>query len=462
MGKKKTTYGVFGLGISGQAAIRFLHGQGKQVFAWDDKGKPDDAPILEGVAYLPFEAWPWEEMDRLVLSPGVPLTHPKPHAVVEHARAAGCVITGDVSLFMQANPQARYVAISGTNGKSTTASLLFHLLQEAGIPSQLGGNIGVPACALAPPAEAEVVVLELSSYQLDLLGKERFDMSMLLNITPDHLDRHGDMEGYCRAKSRLFSYQTPGDVAIVATDDEYTRAIAAEVEQGDAALVRVSGYGAEKVDVVVKEGEVLVQHPAMAEGAYPFAPSAALAGVHARQNVAAAWVAGALLGVAPEVMQKGVASFEGLPHRMQHVARVGGVTFVNDSKATNAEAARYALQSFEDIYWIAGGRAKAEGALPLLPYLQHVRHVALIGEAANAFAQVLEPHVDTECCVDLDAALALSVEKARQGQAAGQKPVVLLSPACASFDQFPNFAARGEAFCTWVQQYASQTKDGSR
>jgi UDP-N-acetylmuramoylalanine--D-glutamate ligase len=353
--------------------------------------------------------------------------------VVEHARKHNCPIIGEVELLQQQCPKATYVGITGTNGKSTTTALIGHILEMAGKNVQVGGNLGVPALALEPLGKDGIYVLEMSSYQLDLLDKTRFDVALLLNITPDHLDRHGTMENYIAAKMRIFEGAT-----------HQIRGVSLEHSPEKSSLPGLSGQSI----------EADMDHPNKSGGdgggvgeLLPLPPT--LAGTHNLQNAMAAQAACQTLGVADEIITQATQTFPGLPHRMQWLGEIEGVTFVNDSKATNAEATANALRTYDDIYWILGGKAKAGGIESLEPFFSKICGAYLIGEAQEEFAKTLELHkVPHQRCNILGAAFTQATTQALQAK----KGVVLLSPACASFDQFPNFMVRGEAFCQLVEE----------
>jgi len=435
---------IFGLGSSGLATCAALAAGGARVVAWDDQAAKIADAKAKGYATEDLRALDWGAVAALVLAPGVPLTHPKPHWAGELARTHRVEVIGDIELFCRerrANaPGAPFVAITGTNGKSTTTALLAHVLKSAGRDVQVGGNLGTPILSLAPPAANRTHVIECSSFQIDLAPSLDPTVGILLNLTPDHLDRHGTMENYAAIKERL----TAGaEFAVIGVDDEFCRAIANRL---DRAGKRVVGISVDKklADGIFLEGERIVQ----AEGGKPIfslslAGIGSLRGTHNAQNAAAAFAAARALGVEPAKIAAALKTFPGLAHRMEEVGRKGAILFVNDSKATNADAAARALASFSDIFWIAGGRAKEGGLSGLEPFYPRIRKAYLIGEAAEAFAKQLEatPHV---VAGTLDRAVGMAKSDAEVAKLA--HPVVLLSPACASYDQFPNFEVRGDRF----------------
>jgi len=439
------TAAVLGLGRSGRSACRALRASGARVWAWDDApARRAEAADLD-VAIVDLAICNWGRVDRLVLSPGIPLHHPRPHRAVGRAREAGVAVIGDLELLVENQPQRRIVGITGTNGKSTTTSLVGALLREAGIGAQLGGNMGLPVLDLWPKPVDDIYVLELSSYQLELTEHLSCKVAVILNLSADHLDRHGGMDGYLRAKRRILRNQQANDCAVIGIDDAYGLALFDQLESaGGRRLLPIAVGRSLAGGIYVLDGQLYDALDRVAEPVVDLQPIASLRGAHNWQNAAAAYGVARALGVAPEVAAAGLRRFEGLAHRMELVATLAGVQFVNDSKATNPEAAARALASFERIYWIAGGRPKKASLDPLLPWLDRVRHVYLIGEAAALFAETLSARVPCTRSGDLARAVAQAAAAAR---AERDRPgVVLLSPACASFDQFTDFEARGEAF----------------
>jgi UDP-N-acetylmuramoylalanine--D-glutamate ligase len=386
----------------------------------------------------------WANFAALILTPGVPLTHPEPHWTVLAAQAAGVEVIGDVELFCRERkthaPDAPFIAITGTNGKSTTTALVAHLMREAGFDTQMGGNIGTAILSLDPPAAGRVHVIEMSSYQIDLTPSLDPSVGILLNVTPDHIDRHGTIEHYAAVKERLVAGVQPGGTAIIGVDDDWCRAAADRVEQSGKRVVRVSVEHLLADGLTINGSRIMRNETVVAD----IAGIGSLRGLHNAQNAACAAAAVLATGVSAEALQKGLRSFPGLAHRMEQVGRKATTLFVNDSKATNADAAAKALSSFPDVFWIAGGKAKEGGIVSLAEYFPRIRKAYLIGEAANDFARTLEGRVSYEISVSLDVAV---VNAARDAAEAGlAEAVVLLSPACASFDQFKNFEIRGDRF----------------
>jgi UDP-N-acetylmuramoylalanine--D-glutamate ligase len=449
---------LFGLGGSGLSTARALVAGGAEVAAWDDSSAARERAEAAGVALVDLAHADWRGFRVFVLAPGVPLTHPEPHWTVNLADDAGVPIIGDVELFARERgaraPGAPFVAITGTNGKSTTTALIAHVLKEAGREVAMGGNIGVPVLDLPPPAAGRIHVVECSSYQIDLAPSLEPSVGLLINITPDHLDRHGDLARYAAIKERLVAQ---AEVALVGVDDEPCREIYARLNAraGMARLIAVSGAESPLADVWVSEHRVMARGEAAP--AADLAGARALRGAHNGQNAAFAYAAARVLGVERERIARAFETFPGLAHRMEEVGRLDRVLFINDSKATNADAAEKALLTFHDIYWILGGRPKAGGVESLRPLFPRVAKAYLIGEASDEFAHSLDGAVPFELCGTLSAAIEAAAHDAARSTA--REPTVLLSPACASFDQFANFEARGDAFrahvAKWLQERAA-------
>jgi UDP-N-acetylmuramoylalanine--D-glutamate ligase len=437
---------VFGLGRSGIATCAALKAGGANVVAFDDQAAGCDTAKAKNFDVRDLHDIDWNDLAALVLAPGVPLTHPEPHWTVKLAQQADVEIIGDIELFCRERRAhaegSPFAAITGTNGKSTTTALLAHVVASAGRDAQVGGNLGTPILELAPPAKNRVHVIECSSYQIDLAPTLDPTVGILLNLTPDHLDRHGTMEHYAAVKERLVA---KADTAVIAVEDEYTRAIAQRLEQAGRNVVRVSSQefvspgffldGTSIVHASEKDAEVIAD----------LAGIGSLRGRHNAQNAAAVIAAALTLGLSPEEIRKGLFTFPGLAHRMEEIGHKGKVLFMNDSKATNADSTEKALSSFPGgIFWIVGGKAKEGGIAPLKPFFSRIAHAYLIGESTEPFAATLEGAVPYSRCGTLDAAVAKATEDAEKSKE--NQPVVLLSPACASFDQFRNFEVRGERF----------------
>ena len=440
---------LFGLGGSGLATALALAAGGADVTAWDDSAASVENASSAGIRTGDLRALDWTGIDALVLSPGVPLTHPKPHWSAELARAAGVEVIGDVELFVRERrthaPDCPFVAITGTNGKSTTTALIAHILKSSGRDTQLGGNIGTAVLTLDPPKAGRFYVVECSSYQIDLAPTLNPSAGILLNLTPDHLDRHGSMQHYADVKERLVAGST---TAVVGVDDTFCERIADRVERAGTKVVRISKRNV-LADGIYAEGARLVLAQAGATRTIAdLSPIQTLRGSHNAQNAAAAVAACLAVGVSEDDIRAGLASFPGLKHRMQPVGRKGEALFVNDSKATNADAAAPALSSFDRIYWIAGGVPKEGGISTLGTFFPKIAKAYLIGEAAPAFAATLGESVPFEMAGTLERAVQ---DAAADAEKDGNGPVaVLLSPACASFDQYKNFEVRGDAFVKHV------------
>ncbi len=449
---KHKDVGVFGLARSGMASIASLKAGGAHVYAWDDKDETRREASRLGAVIVPFADWPWDRLKALVLSPGVPLTHPRPHPIVERARAAGVEVIGDMELFareMAADPavpgRTPVIAITGTNGKSTTTALIGHILGAAGFDAQVGGNIGKAVLELDPPGPRMVYVLELSSYQIDLAPGLVPDVAVLSNVTPDHIDRHGSLENYAAVKARLLAQTSKAGLIVIGVDDALTSAIfTRHVSNGGPAAIPVSVGKVLGRGVFVVDGTLYDAQGQRATKVMDLAAAGHLPGAHNWQNAALAYAATKPYVKDGRAIAQAIADFPGLAHRMEEVGRIGPVRFVNDSKATNADAAARALACYPDIFWIAGGKAKDGGIESLRSFFPRIRKAYLIGDAAAAFAATLDGGVPHQQSGTLDVAVrAAAADAAQSGLPA---PVVLLSPACASFDQFKDFEQRGDAF----------------
>jgi UDP-N-acetylmuramoylalanine--D-glutamate ligase len=439
------TVAVLGLARSGRAAALALHQAGANVLAWDDAGTARSAAQADGIPIIDLATIEWRGVAALVLSPGIPHSFPAPHAIVSRARDAGCPVIGDIELLVRAQRDCRYVGITGTNGKSTTTALIGHILAAAGTRAQIGGNLGTPVLTLAPLGADGVYVLEMSSYQLELTPSAVFDVAVLLNVSPDHLDRHGGMAGYIAAKRRIFERQTQRHVAVVGVDDADARAVAQDIAARSAVRLRpISGEQPVAGGVYVVDGVLIDDSDERRTPVMDLTQVASLPGRHNAQNAAAAYAVTRALGLDGAVIATAIASFPGLAHRQERIAEIDGIVFINDSKATNADAAARALGCYSAIYWIAGGVAKAGGIAELSGFFARIRHAYLIGEAAPSFAETLGGAVPHSLVGDLARAVGAAFADAKQDGIAGA--VVLLSPACASFDQYPNFEARGADF----------------
>ena len=452
---------VMGLARSGLAAAHALAAGGAEVRAWDDNEASRTAAADAGVGISDLSAPEnWTGVETLVLSPGIPHTHPSPHVSATRARAAGAEIIGDIELLARSRDGTGYVAITGTNGKSTTTALIGHILRQAGRKVEIGGNLGIPVAEFDSPGEDGFYVLEMSSYQLELTPSLSCDIAVLINISADHLDRHGGMAGYVAAKSRVFDGQPSGATAVVGLDGDESRRIHDDLASRSGETgVRVIGISASKRvpgGVYAVDGVLYDDTAGQDENIMSLGGIETLPGVHNFQNVAAAYAAMHAIRLKSRTIKDGIRSFPGLAHRQQLVAKIDGIKYINDSKATNAEAAARALACYDEVYWIAGGRAKEGGLSVLTPYLPRIRHAFLIGEAAERMAAELRSRVETTISGDLEHAVRDArdavLHEGRKGA------VILLSPACASFDQYRDFEERGIEF----QSLVANLPGGSR
>ena len=448
---------VFGLGRSGLATARALMAGGAEVCAWDDSPERRDEAEEAGINLADLYSADWTKMAALILSPGVPLTHPEPHWVVRMARAESCEVIGDVELFAREGLPNPIAAITGTNGKSTTTALTGHVLENCGHAVATGGNLGTPVLELPRLPDDGIYVIEMSSYQIDLTPSLNPDVGVLLNLSPDHIDRHGDMAGYVGVKRDMLERQDPDRVSVVGVDDEDSFGIYNKLKAaGRQNMVPVSVSSpandiALQDGFVVKDAVVSRQQSGEAEALVDLSGAANLIGVHNWQNAAAALATASALGCPPHDAAAALLSFPGLAHRMEYVGRIGNIRFINDSKATNAEATARALACFDRIIWIAGGRPKDGGIESLRPDFHRVAYAYLIGEAEDEFAATLDGAVPYTRAGTLEQAVTLAAERAAEEAAclngdAMPDTAVLLSPAAASFDQFANFELRGNRF----------------
>ncbi len=446
---------LFGLGGSGLATAKALQAGGAEVTAYDDNPDSVTKASEAGLLTADLRTIDWSAQAALVLAPGVPLTHPKPHWSVDLARTAGVEIIGDIELFVRERrahaPDCPFIAITGTNGKSTTTALIAHILTQSGRDTQLGGNIGTAILTLDPPKAERFYVVECSSYQIDLAPTINPSAGILLNLTPDHLDRHGTMQHYAEVKERLVA---GSKIAIIGIDDSHSSLIADRVERAGVSVQRISRRSAVAHGIYAEGARLIAAETGALHEIADLSAIDTLKGSHNAQNAAAAIAACRAVGVSEEEIRAGLKSFPGLKHRMQPVARRGQVVFVNDSKATNAEAAAPALSSYARIFWIAGGLPKAGGIASLAPLFPHIVKAYLIGEAAAEFAATLGEAVPYEISGTLDRAVAHAAQDAADDNGAS---AVMLSPACASFDQFKNFEVRGEAFVSLVAELDGAT-----
>jgi UDP-N-acetylmuramoylalanine--D-glutamate ligase len=414
---KDKKIGVFGLGLSGLATIKYLYERGIEFIAFDDKDS-SISKISSNYPYLAnhlkdLSSPAWKEMDYLILSPGIALNYPEPHQVVKIAKNNNAQIVCDIELLYQDNQDSLFIGITGTNGKSTTASLVTHILKYNGVNAILGGNIGVPALELDISTKKKVFVIEVSSFQLDLLDRCKFNIAILLNITPDHLDRHGSMDNYRESKYQIFAHQGEEDLAIINEDLEQL-----------SSSIAFSGKNI----------------------SYDIPKNNSLMGAHNQENIAASIACCLKIGLSIEDILSAIPSFIGLKHRMQYLGEHNQVVFINDSKATNASSTEKALASLNNIIWIVGGVSKEGGIDSLAKYFPKVKQVLLIGESQDKFTHTCINKVSYKKCDDLVNAFKVAIGISMPGD------VVLLSPSCSSYDQWKNFEERGESFIKMVQE----------
>ncbi|MGI4851803.1 MAG: UDP-N-acetylmuramoyl-L-alanine--D-glutamate ligase [Janthinobacterium lividum] len=439
---KDKNYMVMGLGRSGTSAALSLQASGAQVWAWDDDAQNRFQALGQGINVRAVLDDEWPSMTALVLNPGIPDTYPQPHISAIQARKVGIPIVCDVNFLSCAQPQAQFIGITGTNGKSTTTALIGHLLNSAGRDCQVGGNIGIAALSLNPFEDQTLstFVLELSSYQLERVPDLGLDHAVLLNIAPDHLSRHGGLAGYIAAKKNIFNRLKSNGMAFVGIDDVESESISRELKKHHPV---VTFSGSRPADIYVKD-QILYENE---ERIVDLTQASPLKGDHNAQNIAAAYGVARSLGLDKNVLIKGIQTFQGLPHRLEYLGNIEGVDFVNDSKATNPEAVAKALACYDDIYWIVGGQAKDNGLEGLEKFYTKIKHAFLIGESSSLFAGQLADKVSYTRCETLEKATATAFDMARKNRPdLSHKNVILLSPACASWDQFNSFEHRGDVF----------------
>ncbi len=438
---------IYGLGRSGLACANALKNAGANIVVGDD-----NSTVMEGVEIFDISNDDLSRYAYLVLSPGIPLTHPKPHDIVEKANAANLDIIGDIELFSLIYPDIKTIGVTGTNGKSTTTALIHHILSECGVKAQLGGNIGTPVFEIDLQNENQWLVLEMSSFQIDLCPTFRPDIAVILNLTPDHLDRHGDMDHYAEVKERIAELSSHSDynIAIICSDDPHTQKIYERAKELN--LRKVT----EVSTIKPLSQDIYVQDSILFDGANEIGdlPSMQnLSGIHNYQNAACAYGAALKAGLKQKQIWQALKSFRGLNHRQYHVRTINGVDYINDSKATNAASSAVALACRDNIYWIVGGRQKKTGLEGLEEFFPNVKHAFLIGESTEDFAKWLSNYgVEYSKCYELDIAVnqAHIMAQENRGQPGGAG-VVLLSPACASFDRFKSFEERGDKFIEIVK-----------
>ncbi len=438
------TVALFGLGGSGLATARALVAGGATVHCWDDGPAGRDKASAEGLTVADLSSADWSRFSSLVLAPGVPLTHPEPHWTVKKAQAADVEIIGDIEVYFRERakiaPASHVIAITGTNGKSTTTALIAHVMRVAGFDVQMGGNIGTNTLDLEPPSVKRLHVIELSTFQIDLTPSLAPTIGVMLNLTPDHLDRHGTMENYAAIKERVV---TSAETAICGVDDSWSRAMADRRAMSGKPLMRFS-VGRLPSGIIARGSMISRMEGGEEFDIASLVNIASLRGTHNAQNAAAAVAVALAFKLAPEMIQKALRSYASLPHRMEQLGNVGKTVFINDSKATNADSTRGALAGGEGIFWILGGKEKDGGIKDLRPLFGAVAKAYLIGHATDVFAATLEGTIPYVRSGTLDVA----VRDAAMDAAAScfAHPIVLLSPACASYDQYKSFEHRGTHF----------------
>ena len=450
LGKKVA---VMGLARSGQSAAEALKAGGAEVIAWDDDAKKCRETALLGINISDLTKEDFTNIDALILSPGIPHSYPKPHVVAKKAKRANTPIIGDIEIFVKNFVEPRIIGITGTNGKSTTTALVGHIMRCAGLPVEIGGNIGLPVLGFENTLDAGYQVLELSSYQLELTPSLRCEIAVILNISPDHLDRHGGMDGYKAAKLKIMESLPENAIAIIGVDDPESIGIAkwlTENEHKNLRVTPISGLIVPENGVGVLDGNIVNNINCENEVVISLQDNTILPGAHNWQNIAAGTAVALTLGISNNVIKNAISSFPGLPHRQELVGTFNSLTFINDSKATNADATARALSCYESIYWILGGQSKEGGICLLSKFFPKIRHAFLIGECSEEFADVLKGVVKYTNCGTIQK--AIETIKNDIPSIYNDKVVILLSPAAASFDQFESYEARGDAFRLLIEE----------
>ena len=450
------TVAVFGLGKTGMAVARELKLRGVHVIGWDDKEALRNEATKLKVSVQDLRYVDFSTVDILVISPGIPHTYPAPHPVAQLAKDAGVPIVSDIELFVSTYRDAKYIGVTGTNGKSTTTALIYHILKESGVPCAIGGNYGIPVFDLPVLGADGYYVFEMSSYQIELSPSIDFDISAILNITPDHLSRHNGMDGYVAVKKRIFhrKNKTGADtVNVVAIDDKYTKTMFDELVEEQPKAKNIPVSFSKKIDngyYVTSKGLLIDNTKGEKNQLMDLSQLSNLKGKHNWQNIAVAFAVAKKAGIPTAKILKAIESFKTLEHRIENVGTFAGIQFIDDSKATNAESVKYAIDSMDDIYWIIGGRQKEGGISILEPQLGDgkIKRVFCIGECEKDFYNVTKKVLPSYRCHKLDKAVLkafkLAVKDLRKKKV--EKPVILLSPATASFDQYKSFEERGDHF----------------
>ncbi|OJV14079.1 MAG: UDP-N-acetylmuramoylalanine--D-glutamate ligase [Alphaproteobacteria bacterium 33-17] len=451
---KGKSFFVYGLGRTGISAVNALLKSNINVKSWDEKASSINLPDHIRNTLESPETTNWKNTDYLVLSPGVPLTFPEPHYIVNFAKSAGTTIYSDIEMLFHSQKKNKFIGITGTNGKSTTTSLTHYILSHSKLDTQIGGNIGIPVMDLNPFQRSGNFVLEMSSFQLDLLHDVKFNTAAILNVTKDHLDRHGNMDHYINAKTKIFDHQTMMDNAIFAIDNPITLNLYQNLPL-KSYKVPVSSLN-KNMEFGVYVGEDHIQFNVHNhKGDIQFSQPKNLPGKHNRENIAVAFAIGMLYNLSPENILQAINSFSPLPHRLEYLGQMLNMSFYNDSKSTNAEASIAALSSFSNIYWILGGQPKEGGLEALRPYLSNVHKAYLIGSSQDEFANFLKSEgVSYSKCGTLENAFT---DAALDAKSDLKHANIVLSPACASFDQFKSFEHRGEEFRRIFEYYNAQS-----
>lgn len=436
---------VLGLARTGLAAVQWLLTEKACVYVFDKDLQKQQQALSMGAREGRIEEMDWSTIAAIVHSPGISPNHPVSKAALAH----NIPLITDCNLLRRAYPTAKFIGVTGTNGKSTTTTLIGHILRELGMKVAIGGNVGVPALSL--PSDYDYYVLELSSYQLELSDPLSLDVIAWLNISEDHLERHGSMENYVKAKQKIFATTKDHGHVIIGVDDSWSESVCQKLlEFAPDIVTLVSCQGTLSRGIYLEEGSLVDKRNSRAKKILSTTTLDTLRGHHNAQNVAFAYGVCVSLGFDGEKISQAIKTFPGLAHRQELVATMDGVCFINDSKATNADAAAKALATYDDIYWIVGGQDKSDGIDPLAPYFSKIRHAFLIGASMDRFYETLKDRVPVTRCQDLPTAVGQAYEEACKEL--GSLKVVLLSPACASFDQFQDFEHRGDVFRAEVKK----------
>jgi UDP-N-acetylmuramoylalanine--D-glutamate ligase len=458
---KGKTIAVMGLGKSGMATLRALENTGATILAGDDNQDGQQAARKAGFNVVDLTKADWTKIDSLILSPGIPHSFPSPHPVAQLAKQHQVEIIGDVELLFRARPEVTMIGITGTNGKSTTTALIAHVLNAAGKKVQVGGNLGIPVLSFDKimPEDKGFYVIEMSSFQCELTPSAAFDITIWLNITPDHIDRHGDMDGYIDAKKKIFGTHHHKQTIVIGVDDDYSKNVAQTILFPKATLQPISAVSVLSEGISAVGGKVFSH----GEEIFNIGKTETLTGTHNAQNIAAATAACLAAGIDIHIIHKAIQTYPGLPHRQQIVRKINDVTYINDSKATNADAASKALSCYQNIFWIVGGKAKDGGLNGLEEWMPHIKRAYLIGASSDDFAKWLSGKTPYALCHTLDQAVIKASHDAQQFVKTDkdETPVVLLSPACASYDQFKNYEHRGAEFARFCNELPPALHKGS-